>query len=365
MSERSPGDGPVRSAPMRRFGRRKATSAQSVESDTADTEGTVGDKTATESAATDSAATDSAATESPTGDVTKSGAEGSGAEGSGAEGSGAEGLGAEGSSAADTEAAEGSSDEWVSAAGTSSGDVVADVDGGSGTAVSDAAVSDAAVSDPAVSDTADSDNSVAPDPEDLERGLTYRERRRRRESGSSAAAAATGEGKVRYRGARRGGAKKFAAIAACSIVIIACLVATAVFAIGIGRDEHKQDLRAQYSTFARQMVVDLTTLNADNVDDAMKTLEDKTSGRAHQQMQNSMKQATSLVRDQKLDTKSTVLSDAVTHATDDEGTVILVYGWQMKPENPKEEMIVQTFRWRVQITRINDDLKMTDFEWVT
>lgn len=45
--------------------------------------------------------------------------------------------------------------------------------------------------------------------------------------------------------------------------------------------------------------------------------------------------------------------------------MIVVYGWQMKPEDPKEETIVQTFRWRIDITRINGELKMTNFEWVT
>ena len=63
--------------------------------------------------------------------------------------------------------------------------------------------------------------------------------------------------------------------------------------------------------------------------------------------------------------KSTLMDVVSGFTTADEGTVILVYGWQMKPEKPDEQTIVQTFRWRVQITRINDELKMTNFEWVT
>ncbi|MAU84561.1 MAG: hypothetical protein CME34_22385 [Gordonia sp.] len=204
---------------------------------------------------------------------------------------------------------------------------------------------------------------IEADPTEVEQRLGYRARRKRRRSATRPAAPSTIDS-VRYRGARRsrgwivGGAVGV-------VVLVASVVAAVVFAVGIGRITDEQELRQEYSTFAQQMVVNLTSLNADNVDDAMATLEDKTSGRAHQQMQDSMKQAVSLVRDQNLDTKSTVISDAVTLATADEGTVILVYGWQMKPEKPDEQTIVQTFRWRVQITRINDELKMTNFEWVT
>ncbi|MEE3853176.1 hypothetical protein VZC37_22755 [Gordonia sp. LSe1-13] len=205
---------------------------------------------------------------------------------------------------------------------------------------------------------------IEADPADTEKTLGYRERRRRRQKRPRDTKATGSPGGVRYRGAKRSRGW-IVGSAVCAVVLVASIVAAVVFALGVGRITDEQDLRQEYSTFARQMVVNLTTLNADNVDEAMKTLEDRTSGRAHQQMQESMQQAVSLVRDQDLDTKSTVISDAVTHATPDEGTVILVYGWQMKPENPEEQTIVQTFRWRVQVTRINDDLKMTNFEWVT
>ncbi|MEE4025222.1 hypothetical protein V1Y59_19210 [Gordonia sp. PKS22-38] len=205
---------------------------------------------------------------------------------------------------------------------------------------------------------------IEADPAETERTLGYRERRRRRQKRPRDTRTTGSPGGVRYRGAKRSRGW-IVGSAVCVVVLVTSLVAAVVFALGIGRITDEQDLRQEYSTFARQMVVNLTTLNADNVDDAMKALEDRTSGRAHQQMQESMQQAVSLVRDQDLDTKSTVISDAVTHATPDEGTVILVYGWQMKPENPEEQTIVQTFRWRVQVTRINDDLKMTNFEWVT
>ncbi|RPA56854.1 hypothetical protein EF294_20475 [Gordonia oryzae] len=204
------------------------------------------------------------------------------------------------------------------------------------------------------------------DPDELVSSLSYRERRQRRlaaTSGGADAAPVTKVSALRARSDRS--ILAWVATGLAVIVIVGCLVASAVFAIALGRIDHQRDLRAEYSSFAQQMTVTMTSLNPGNVDAAMKTMSDKTSGTAQQRLNESMGQAVSLIRDQKLDVQSTVISDAVTKADADEGTVIVVYGWQMKPTDPKEQTIVQTFRWRVDITRINGELKMTDFEWVT
>ncbi|MGC5249540.1 hypothetical protein ACPXB3_21750 [Gordonia sp. DT219] len=210
-------------------------------------------------------------------------------------------------------------------------------------------------------DTSDS----ATDPDALVASMSYRERRRRRlaASGDTAPAQVAKVSALRARSDRS--ILKLVATSLAVLIIVGCLVASAVFAIALGRIDHQRDLRAEYSGFAQQMTVTMTSLNPGNVDAAMKTMSDKTSGTAQQRLNESMGQAVSLVRDQKLDVSSRVISDAVTKAADDEGSVIVVYGWQMKPADPKEQTIVQTFRWRVDITRINGQLKMTDFEWVT
>ncbi|MEP9395499.1 hypothetical protein ABLE94_25030 [Gordonia sp. VNK1] len=202
------------------------------------------------------------------------------------------------------------------------------------------------------------------DPDDLSAGLSYRERRRRRTAAQPAEPAPVAKVSALRRRSDRS-VVYLVAMSLSVLVIVGCLVASAVFTIAYGRVQHQRDLRAEYSSFAQQMTVTMTSLNPGNVDAAMKTMTDRTSGAAQQRLKDSMAQAVSLIRDQNLDVKSTVISDAVTKATDDEGTVILVYGWQMKPENPQEETIVQTFRWKIDITRINGELKMTSFEWVT
>ena len=152
--------------------------------------------------------------------------------------------------------------------------------------------------------------------------------------------------------------------AVCGVFIVASLIASTLFAVGTSRLDHRNDLRVSYSTFARQMTIDLTSLNPGNVDKALQTVQDKTSGPAQQRIRQSMAQVTDLIRTQNQTVTSSVITDAVTKATDDEGSVIVVYGWEMKSQDPKQETVVQTFRWRVDITRINDDLKMTNFEWV-
>lgn len=213
--------------------------------------------------------------------------------------------------------------------------------------------------------TESDDDVAAGDADTVEANLSYRQRRQRRQAttGESGPGGVTRSSALKRRSDRPIGWLVAGLLSV--VVIIALLVTAAVFAIGLNRIDHRNDLRAEYSQFAQQMTVSMTSLNPKNVDAALKTMQDKTSGTAQQRLSQSMSQVVSLVREQNLEVASTVLSDAVTKATDSDGSVIVVYGWQMKPEDPKEETIVQTFRWRIDITRINGELKMTNFEWVT
>ena len=192
-----------------------------------------------------------------------------------------------------------------------------------------------------------------------ESAVSYRERRAKRQGSTPSRPV-----ERRARVGRGKGGKWVVAGAVCALLIVACVVASTFFAVGTSRLDHRNELRASYSTFARQMTIDLTSLNPGNVDKALQTVQDKTSGPAQQRIKQSMAQVTDLIRTQNQTVTSSVITDAVTKATDDEGSVIVVYGWEMKSQDPKQETVIQTFRWRVDITRINGDLKMTNFEWV-
>ena len=192
-----------------------------------------------------------------------------------------------------------------------------------------------------------------------ESAVSYRERRAKRQGSTPSR-----QVERRARVGRGAGGKWVVAGVVCALFIVACVVASTFFAVGTSRLDHHNELRASYSGFARQMTIDLTSLNPGNVDKALQTVQDKTSGPAQQRIKQSMAQVTDLIRTQNQTVTSSVITDAVTKATDDEGSVIVVYGWEMKSQDPKQETVIQTVRWRVDITRINGDLKMTNFEWV-
>ncbi|WP_279103296.1 hypothetical protein [Gordonia bronchialis] len=202
--------------------------------------------------------------------------------------------------------------------------------------------------------------TIEPDPADVERTISYRERRRAR--------VATGDvprsRRVRYRGSSGRSTRRIALAVVAVIATIAFAVAAAVFAIGINRQQDLDELRSEYSSFASQFIVNMTSMNPSNVDQVLKTVQEDTSGRVKQQLQDSTQQAVGLVRDTNVETKTSILSEAVTKAEPDEGSVIMVFGWEQRSLDGKIPTQVQTFRWRVDVTRINGDLKVTNFEWV-
>ena len=170
--------------------------------------------------------------------------------------------------------------------------------------------------------------------------------------------------RVRYRGSSGRSTRRIALAVVAVIATIAFAVAAAVFAIGINRQQDLDELRSEYSSFASQFIVNMTSMNPSNVDQVLKTVQEDTSGRVKQQLQDSTQQAVGLVRDTNVETKTSILSEAVTKAEPDEGSVIMVFGWEQRSLDGKIPTQVQTFRWRVDVTRINGDLKVTNFEWV-
>lgn len=206
---------------------------------------------------------------------------------------------------------------------------------------------------------------IAPDPSEVEKTVSYRERRRAR---TAAASASTGTPKrkrgIRYRGSGRRSPRAVVGVVVALVVIVVCAIASVVFALGIARQDRTDDLRAEYSAFASQVLVNLTSMNPDTADQTLTSVQEDTSGKVKQEVENNIQQVAALVRDGKLETRSLILSSAVTKAEPDEGSVIMVFGWHQRSldgEVPSQEKV---FRWRVDMTRINGDLKMTDFEWV-
>ncbi|GAB18521.1 hypothetical protein GOEFS_055_00340 [Gordonia effusa NBRC 100432] len=176
---------------------------------------------------------------------------------------------------------------------------------------------------------------------------------------------ASRSGEVRRAAANRDKIIRIGSRVLAGVVLVAVLVLGTLFGIGKYRADQRDELRAEYSAFAEQVTVNLTTLTPSNAGRLQKTLLEQTSGYAKQQMEQAANQTVELVKQGKLNTKTTVLSTAVTRAEPDRGSAIMVFGWTSKPDNPNDELVVETYRWRVDMTRINGQLKMTNFEWVT
>ncbi|AUH67103.1 MULTISPECIES: hypothetical protein [Gordonia] len=193
-----------------------------------------------------------------------------------------------------------------------------------------------------------------PDPEEVERSAGYRERRRSRGVVRKSTRQKAGDGSKLM----------IVAVVLTSLVLVIGAVLSGVFGYQYHQIEQQRQWRAEYSTFAQQMVVSMTTLDPQNADQMYKNAIDKTSGRAKQMFQENMKQVADMVRKGDLVTKTTILADAVSKADEDEGSVLIVYGWEGHPKNDPKSSESTTFRARVDMTRINGELKMTYFDWV-
>ncbi|MFT4086959.1 MAG: hypothetical protein QM658_07335 [Gordonia sp. (in: high G+C Gram-positive bacteria)] len=169
---------------------------------------------------------------------------------------------------------------------------------------------------------------------------------------------------LRTSGAERSRTFTVVGYLAGAVVIVLGVVASVVFAVGTHRIDDQRALRAEYETFARGVVVKMTTLDPENADAIYKFTMEKTSGRAQQTFRENMKQVSEMIRQGNEITKTTILADAVTHADANDGTVIMVAGWENRTKDKSGPVDFQTFRWKVDVTRINGELKLTNLEFV-
>ncbi|MCK0439512.1 hypothetical protein MUG78_08560 [Gordonia alkaliphila] len=238
----------------------------------------------------------------------------------------------------------------------------------------EALVEDASAASAAADDDSAGDDSAEAAAVDESGTGSYRDKRvdaqRRRTAREAADAAKAAKKKpvalTAAIGAGSAGTRPLKTVALISgvVLLVAGIVLAALFAVGYQRIDRDRELRAEYATFARQVVVQMTTLNSENADAMYKLALEKTSGRAQQVFRDNMKQVTDLIREGDAVTNTTVLTDAVSKATEDEGTVLMVVGWESRSKDGKQEPLYQTFRYKVGLTRINGDVKVTDLEFV-
>jgi Mce-associated membrane protein len=149
-----------------------------------------------------------------------------------------------------------------------------------------------------------------------------------------------------------------------AVLTVLLLAASIFFGVGAYRAQQREDLRAEYDAFAQQVTVNLTSLNKTNVDDIRKTLLDKTSGTAYENLSMVTQQIITQIEQHGIETQGRVLSSAVIEAEPDYGKVLMVLGWTQRIGNESSDVESQVFRWRVEMRRINGALKLTKFDWV-
>ncbi|GAA2063633.1 hypothetical protein [Williamsia deligens] len=147
-----------------------------------------------------------------------------------------------------------------------------------------------------------------------------------------------------------------------AVLLVAALAAVSVFfAVGTARVDDRAAQRAEYVAFARQMVVNLTSLSPATVDATLDEFRRDASGKALEDTQQTLQQTVDLIKSQNVTTKGTILADAVVSSDAEQATVLIVSGWTMNNPQP----VVQTFRWKVTVSRIDGAMKLTGYEWVT
>lgn len=151
--------------------------------------------------------------------------------------------------------------------------------------------------------------------------------------------------------------------AAVALALIALIAASVFFAIASARINHDRALRDEYAAFADRTVTKLLTLDPSNADAMYDFAVNESSGRAQQMFRDNMKNVADLVRNSDAKTEMRVLANAVEEASDQEGTALMVVGWSDKTVNPSEPVLL-TYRWKVEMTRINGALKVTDLEFI-
>lgn len=208
---------------------------------------------------------------------------------------------------------------------------------------------------------------IDPEAEDAAASLAtspnYRDRRR--------AAPTKPQAPVRPRGRSRSVLLALVAVLA-SVALVAMIVGSVLFATATNRLNSKEDSQQQYVDFAKQIVVNLTTLNPQNVDQLGKQVFDNLSGGALNQMQTNLPGFISAVQKYSYSSKGTIIASAVARDDNNEpiadansATVLIVSGYQAtSPQDPNDSLL-NSFRWKLVVTKINGQLKVTDMQWVT
>ncbi|KQY58248.1 hypothetical protein ASD11_00830 [Aeromicrobium sp. Root495] len=147
------------------------------------------------------------------------------------------------------------------------------------------------------------------------------------------------------------------------LVLIAALVGLLVWQGLVWRaDAQAEDRRTEAVEVAKQQVLDLTTLDSDDVGPKLKAMAGRTTGQFKNQVNDIAAQFVQIVQEKKVDATGTVDAAAVTSASDRDATVLVASTAVIREKAGKPT--TRTYRIRVKLTRNDADWKINGMEFV-
>jgi Mce-associated membrane protein len=125
----------------------------------------------------------------------------------------------------------------------------------------------------------------------------------------------------------------------------------------------REQLADEFSTGARQGVVNLMSLNFNNGQADLQRVLDSTTGSFHDDFQKSQKDFLTVMQDSKVVTSTAVNSTAVESMTDD-SAVVLITATSQVANNASQQPSPRSWRLSVTVNKENDKIKMSKVEFV-
>ena len=146
------------------------------------------------------------------------------------------------------------------------------------------------------------------------------------------------------------------------VLVIVVLVGLLVWQGLVWRsDGQAEDRRAEAVQVAKEQVLDLTTLDSEDVGTKLKAMAGRTTGQFKNQVNDIASQFVQIVQEKKVDATGTIDSAAVTSASDRDATVIVASTAVIKEA---KKSTTRTYRIRVKLTRGSGAWKISGMEFV-
>jgi Mce-associated membrane protein len=147
------------------------------------------------------------------------------------------------------------------------------------------------------------------------------------------------------------------------IALIALLTLSGLMIWSHHKATQRDQLANQFSTGARQGVVNLMSLNFNNGQADLQRVLDSTTGSFHDDFQKSQKDFLTVMQDSKVVTSTAVNSTAIESMTDD-SAVVLITATSQVANNASQQPSPRSWRLSVTVNKENDHIKMSKVEFV-